>query len=49
MKTLSALFVVIASGVAIAAPAVGGYHLLETVSVAGDEGWDHPIVRTSAV
>jgi len=48
VKTLSVLFVVIASGVAIAAPAVGGYHLLETVSVAGDEGWDHPTVDTAS-
>ena len=47
MKTLSALFVVIASGISIAASAAGGYHLLETVSVAGDEGWDHPTVDTA--
>ena len=47
MKTFSALFVAIISGVAIAASAAGGYHLLQTVSVPGDEGWDHPTVDTA--
>jgi hypothetical protein len=44
----SALFVVIASAVVTAAAAAGGYHLLQTVSVSGDEGWDHPTVDTAA-
>jgi len=47
VKTFSALWIAIASGVAIAASAAGGYHLLETVSIAGDEGWDHPYVDTA--
>jgi len=44
VKTFSALFLVITSVAATAAFAAGGYHLLQTVSVAGDEGWDHPTV-----
>src|SRR5215472_13343677 len=47
MKTLSGLFLAIAIGVATVALAAGGYHLLETVSIAGDEGWDHPYVDTA--
>ena len=42
MKTFSTLFVFIAGAAATAAWAAGGYHLLQKVSVPGDEGWDHP-------
>jgi len=29
-------------------PAVGGYRLVQTVAIAGDEGWDHPTVDSAA-
>lgn len=47
MKPISALLMTIVSGIAIAASAAGGYHLLQTVSVPGDEGWDHPTVDSA--
>ena len=47
MKTFSTLFVFIAGAAATAAWAAGGYHLLQKVSVPGDEGWDHPAVDTA--
>jgi DNA-binding beta-propeller fold protein YncE len=36
------------SAVAMAAPAAGGYRLLQTIPVAGDDGWDHPTVDSTA-
>src|SRR5947209_15201018 len=36
------------SAVATAAWAAGGYHLLQKVSVPGDDGWDHPTVDSAA-
>ncbi len=48
MKTLSALFVFIVGAFATAALAAGGYHLIQKVSVPGDDGWDHPTVDTAA-
>src|SRR5712692_6703925 len=47
MKTFSAFLAVMLSAVAIAASAAGGYHLLQKVSVPGDDGWDHPTVDTA--
>jgi DNA-binding beta-propeller fold protein YncE len=49
MKTLSVLSMSMVSAVAMmAASAAGGYHLLQTISVAGDDGWDHPTVDSAA-
>src|SRR5437667_12907582 len=48
VKTFSAVFILIVGAVATAALAAGGYHLLQEVSVPGDEGWDHPTVYTAA-
>ncbi len=48
MKTFSTLFVFIAGAAATAAWAAGGYHLLQKVSVPGDDGWDHPTVDAAA-
>jgi DNA-binding beta-propeller fold protein YncE len=32
------------SALAMATPAIGGYRLLQTLPIAGDDGWDHPTV-----
>ena len=48
MRTLSALLVMGVSAVTMATPAASGYRLLETLPVAGDEGWDHPTVDSVA-
>ena len=29
-------------------PAVGGYRLVQTIAIAGDDGWDHPTVDSAA-
>lgn len=47
MKTSSAFLVFIASAVATAALAAGGYHLVQKVPIPGDDGWDHPAVDTA--
>jgi DNA-binding beta-propeller fold protein YncE len=48
VKTSSALLIVIVSTVTTSALAAGGgYHLLQKVSVPGDDGWDHPAVDTA--
>jgi DNA-binding beta-propeller fold protein YncE len=47
VKTSSALLIAIMSAVTTAALAAGGYHLLQKVSVPGDDGWDHPTVDTA--
>src|SRR5437016_5597797 len=44
MKTLTVLLAIVISVCAITAAAAGGYHLLQKVSVPGDEGWDYCIV-----
>jgi DNA-binding beta-propeller fold protein YncE len=48
MHTFSVLLVLSVSAVVITAPAAGGYRLLQTIPVAGDEGWDHPTVDSTA-
>jgi DNA-binding beta-propeller fold protein YncE len=48
MQTISVLLVLGLSAVAMTTPAVGGYRLLQTISVAGDDGWDHPTVDSAA-
>src|SRR5260370_18378214 len=48
VKTFSTLFVFIVGAAATAAWAAGGYHLLQRVSVAGNDGWAHPTVDTAA-
>jgi DNA-binding beta-propeller fold protein YncE len=48
MKVLSALAALIVSAVAMAAPAAGGYRLLQAIPVPGDDGWDHPTVDAVA-
>jgi DNA-binding beta-propeller fold protein YncE len=47
MRTFSALLMLSVSAVAMAAPAAGGYRLLQTIPVAGDDGWDHPTVDSA--
>jgi DNA-binding beta-propeller fold protein YncE len=44
MRMLSALFMLAAGVVAMTTPAAGGYRLLGTLPIAGDDGWDHPTV-----
>ena len=36
------------SAVAMTTPVAGGYRLLQTIPVAGDDGWDHPTVDSAA-
>ena len=48
MQTISVLFVLGLSAVAMTTPAVGGYRLLQTIAIAGDDGWDHPTVDSAA-
>jgi DNA-binding beta-propeller fold protein YncE len=48
MDTFSLLLVLSVSAVAMAAPAAGGYRLLQTIPVTGDDGWDHPTVDSAA-
>jgi len=48
VRTLSALLAVVVSAVVMATPAAGSYRLLQTLPVAGDEGWDHPTVDSVA-
>jgi DNA-binding beta-propeller fold protein YncE len=45
MKIFSVLSV---SAVTMVVPAAGGYRLLQTIPVAGDDGWDHPTVDSAA-
>lgn len=46
MKTFSAFFAVMVIAAATVASAAGGYHLLQKVSVPGDEAWDYCFVDT---
>ena len=48
MQTISVLLVLGVSAVAMATPVAGGYRLLQTIPVAGDDGWDHPTVDSAA-
>jgi len=48
MQTISLLLVLGLSAVAMTTPAAGGYRLLQTLPVAGDDGWDHPTVDSTA-
>ena len=48
MKIFSALLVLSVSAVTMVVPAAGGYRLLQTIPVAGDDGWDHPTVDSAA-
>ena len=48
METSSVLLLLCVSTIAMATPAAGGYRLLQTIPVAGDEGWDHPTVDSAA-
>jgi len=48
MQTISVLLVLGVSAVAMTTPAVGDYRLLQTLPIAGDDGWDHPTVDTGA-
>jgi DNA-binding beta-propeller fold protein YncE len=48
MQTISVLLVLGLSAVAMTTPAVGGYRLVQTIAIAGDEGWDHPTVDNAA-
>src|SRR6266699_7251106 len=48
MERFTALLILCLSAVAMATPAAGGYRLLQTIPVPGDEGWDHPTVDSDA-
>jgi DNA-binding beta-propeller fold protein YncE len=48
MQTFSTLLVLSVSVVAMAAVAAGRYRLLQTIPVAGDDGWDHPTVDSAS-
>src|SRR5467141_2427568 len=48
MQTISVLLVLGLSAVAMTTPAAAGYRLVQTVAIAGDEGWDHPTVDSAA-
>src|SRR5262245_18413911 len=48
MQPISALLVLGLGAVAMTTPAVGGYRLLQTIAIAGDDGWDHPTVDSAA-
>src|SRR5262249_10862342 len=48
MHTMSMLLVLGLSGVAMTTPASGAYRLLQTIPIAGDDGWDHPTVDSAA-
>src|SRR5262245_36157346 len=48
MQTISVLLVLGVSAVAMTTPAVGDYRLLQTIPIAGDDGWDHPTVDSAA-
>src|SRR5499427_1838150 len=48
--TMASLIAASAAGAVTAAagPAASGYRLVQTIPVAGDEGWDHPTVDAAA-
>jgi hypothetical protein len=48
MQTISVLLVVGLRAVAMTTPAVGGYRPVQTIAIAGDDGWDHPTVDSAA-
>jgi DNA-binding beta-propeller fold protein YncE len=48
MERFSAWLVLGLSAVIMATPADGAYRLLQTISVPGDDGWDHPTVDSAA-
>jgi DNA-binding beta-propeller fold protein YncE len=48
MEKISTLLAVCMSGIAMTTPAVGGYRLLQTIPIPGDDGWDHPTVDSAA-
>jgi DNA-binding beta-propeller fold protein YncE len=48
MHRLSLLLLLGVGAVAMTTQAAGGYRLLQTIPVAGDEGWDHPTVDPDA-
>jgi DNA-binding beta-propeller fold protein YncE len=48
MQAFSVLLVLSVSALVMVAPAAGGYRLLQTIPVAGDDGWDHPTVDSAA-
>jgi DNA-binding beta-propeller fold protein YncE len=48
MQTISVLLTLGLSAAAMTTPAVGGYRLVQTIAIAGDDGWDHPTVDSAA-
>jgi DNA-binding beta-propeller fold protein YncE len=48
MEKLSALLLLGLSAVLMATPADSAYRLLQTISVPGNDGWDHPTVDSAA-
>jgi len=49
MRTFFSLLVLwCMSAVVMTTPAAGAYRLIQTISVAGDEGWDHPTIDSAA-
>ena len=48
MQTISVLLALGLSAAAMTTPAVGSYRLVQTIAIAGDDGWDHPTVDSAA-
>src|SRR5215510_9288013 len=48
MDRFTALLSLCLSAVVMATPASGGYRLLQTIPIPGDDGWDHPTVDSDA-
>src|SRR5262249_36271385 len=48
MQRSAALLTLALSAVIMATPADGAYRLLQTISVPGNDGWDHPTVDSAA-
>ena len=47
-RRFSLLLLLCVSAVAMTTQAAAGYRLLQTIPVAGDDGWDHPTVDSAA-
>ena len=48
MQTISVLLALGVSAAAMTTAAAGDYRLLQTIAIAGDDGWDHPTVDSAA-
>jgi DNA-binding beta-propeller fold protein YncE len=48
MQTISVLLALGLTAAAMTTSAVGSYRLVQTIAIAGDDGWDHPTVDSAA-